>query len=169
MIDSRALPRFRKRLALLRHRPESPRFFSRRLVERRQESAHALIPAGDSRNHQIADHQRSRRRVVIQLPVRHHRIPQHRAREPVQRDEVRVIHHHEQPIARNRHSAVEPSAGISVQILRPIPQEVPNLPPRPRVERIAFVPARDVHQPTHHHRRRFRWRSVRQIENPLRC
>ena len=100
MVDSRTPPGFRKRLAFLRHRPESPGFFSGGLIECRDESAHALIASRDPGDHQVADNQTeptSRYSSASNPPS-----PFPRGSAPVnrfKRDDMRVIHHHKQAIS----------------------------------------------------------------------
>ena len=75
MIDAFPLPGVRTRLATFRHRPEAPHLFAGRLVERRQESAHAFVAARRSRDDEVADRQRRAGGVVVLAPVGHLGVP----------------------------------------------------------------------------------------------
>ena len=107
----------------LRHGPETPRFLAGRLIEGGQEAADALVAARDPRHHQVADDQRRGRRAVVQPPVRHRRVPQQRAGEAVERDEMRVVGDHEDAIAGHGNAAVDAARGVAGEPLRARPRD----------------------------------------------
>ena len=158
----------RSRLAALRHRPEAPDFLAGRLIECRQESPHALVAAGRAGDDEVADRQGSAGRVVVLAPVGHLGVPAQRAGHPVERDDVRVIRHHEDLVAGDRHAAIGAAGGVADEAFRARPLIPPDLPARARVERVALVRARHVHHAARDDRRDLQRRGVRQAEDPLR-
>ena len=102
------------------------------LIECRHEPAHAFIAAGRPRDHQITDRQRRAGGVVVLPPVRHLRVPQQRAGMTVERDDVRVIGHHEHAVAGDADAAVDAAGRIADQPLRPRTLVMPDLTPAAR-------------------------------------
>ena len=98
-------------LAGLRHGPEPPDLLAGLLIVRGDEAVGAVLAAGHAGDHEVARGQRRRRRRVVLAPVGQRRVPQQLAGEAVQRDEVRVVGHHEHAIAGDRDAAVGVPAG----------------------------------------------------------
>ena len=113
-------------------RPEAPHFLARRLIERGQEAADALVAARRARDHEIADDERRGRRAVVlrqsAISVSQSSVP----REPVRRQEMRVIGHHEHAIAGDGNAAVDAAGGVAGEAFRARPLEVPDLAARCR-------------------------------------
>src|SRR5262249_20205681 len=127
MIEVAPLPRLRVRLSLFRGVPEAPDFLAGGLIEGGDKSARALVPTGRARDYKIADSQRRRGRVVILMPVGHLGLPQQLARETLQRDDVCVIGDHEDAVARQGHTAIDPAGCVADQAARAGPLVVPDL------------------------------------------
>ena len=160
VLDVLALPGLRSRLASLRHGPEAPHLLARRLIEGGQEAADAFVAARRAGDHQAADGQRRRGRAVVLAPVGHLGVPQQRAREAVEGDEVRVVGDHEHAVAGDGDAAVDAAGGVAGQALRARAPVVPDPPSGAGVERIALVGGGHVHDAVHHHRRHFQPRGV---------
>src|SRR5438067_10609038 len=102
------------------------------------------------------------------MPVRHFGIPELIAGVAVERHDVGVIAHHEEPIARDRDATVDASRCIAYKTARSRTLKVPDLPARARVERPALVRDRYVHEAAGDDRGAFQPRPVGHIEDPLR-
>ena len=168
MIDPLALPGFRTRLAALRRRPPAPHLFARRLIECGHESADAFVAARRARDDEVADGKRRAGRVVVLMPVRHLRFPEQGAGVFVQRDDVRVIGDHEEPIAGNGGAAIDAAGGVADEAFRARTLVVPDFPARSRVERIALVGGGDVHHAFGDDRRHLQTVRIAQAVHPLR-
>ena len=168
MRDALALPRLRRALARRRRGPEAPRFLPRLLVERRDEAAHAFVAARRAGDDQIAEGERRAGGVVVLMPVGHLRVPQQRAGEAVEADDVRMIGDHEHAIAGDRDAAIDAAGRVADEPLGARPLVVPDLAARAGVERVALVRARHVHHPADDDRRHLQPRRVGQAEDPLR-
>src|SRR5207249_8002888 len=94
-----AAPGFRQRLPGGRYGPEAPHSFSRGCLVSREEAAHSLISTGNARDNQILHNQRRGGRAVIFAGFRHLDIPEQLAVEPVKRDKMSVVGHHENTVA----------------------------------------------------------------------
>ena len=132
------------------------------------EAAHALVAAGDARNHQVAHRHRRAGGVVVLVPVGHLGFPEQRARGAVEGDEMGVVGRHEQAIAGHGHAAIDAARRHADQAARARPAVVPDLAAAAGVERVEVVGGGDVHHAVHDHRRHLQLRGVRQAENPVR-
>ena len=166
VVDVLPLPGLRAGLAALRHRPETPRLLARRLIEGRHEAADAFVAARGAGVHEAAHGERRRGRAVVLPPVGHLGVPQKRAREPVEGDDVSVIGDHEDAVAGNRHAAVDAARCVADQALRARAAVLPDPTSVAGVERIALVGGGDVHDPAHHDRGHLQARGARQGEDP---
>jgi hypothetical protein len=147
------LPGLRLRFTGTRNGPEAPGFLARRLIVGGDETAHAFVAARCPGHDEIADDERRAGRVVILAPVGHLGFPDQRPRKSIERDDVRVIGDHEQAIARDRHAAVDAARGVPDETLGSWTAIVPDFAARARVEGIALVRGRHIHDAVHDHRR----------------
>ena len=142
MFDVLALPRFRSRLAWLRHRPEPPDFFAGLLVERSDETVRPVLAAGDTGDEQVARRQGRGRSGVVLLPIIEHGFPQHVTGEAVERQDVRAIGFEKETIAGNADTAIRASRGDAG---RARPLELPDHSAGSRIEgKAAFAELRGV-------------------------
>ena len=166
MFDVGARPCFRAGLARLRHRPEPPRFLSRFGVERGNEPADALVAARRSDDHQLAHDQRRRRGAVVLARIRHARFPHQFAREPVQREQLRIVGDDEEAAARDRRAAIDAGRRVAGEPFRSRTLEVPDAPARAGIERVAFVHGGDIHDAVDDDRRDLEPGGVGKREDP---
>ena len=152
----------------LRHRPESPRFFSGGLIVRGEKPANALLAAGGPGNDEVTDDQRRRRGVVVLPPVRHFGIPQQFARESIEREQVRMIRHHEYALARNRDTSVDAPGGIADETFGARLLKAPDLAAVACIERVTLVRAGDVHDAVDDNRRHLQAQRRRDGIDPFR-
>ncbi len=109
VVDVLALPGFRTRLAALGDSPESPHFFSGRLIERNDESVGPVLAPGDAAQHQpVRQRQRCRRCEIVQPRIRDFGLPQQLSIKAIERDDVRILCVHEDATARHSRAAIEP-------------------------------------------------------------
>ena len=168
MCDAASLPCFRSRLPRRRHRPEAPHLFAGGLIKGGEEAAHAFVATGRAGDHEVADHERRARGVVVLTPVRHLRFPQQRTRRAVERDDVRMIGHHEHAIARDGDASVDTAGRVADEPLGSWTRIVPDPASRSGVDRVTLICARDVHHAVHDDRCHLQRRGIRKAEGPLR-
>src|SRR5262245_13537567 len=85
----------------------------------------------------------------------------------VERDDVRMISHHENAITRYAHATIDSTSSIADQPFGSRPLVMPDFAAAARVERIAFVGTRDVHDAVDHDWCYLQTRCIRETENPL--
>src|SRR5690348_12890320 len=145
MFDAFALPRLGAGLTGQRSGPEAPGFFAGVLIVGGDETTRALIAAGGAGDHEVADSERSRGAVVVQMPIGHFGFPEQLAVEAVEGDHVGVVGEHEDAVACPGDPAVEAEGGVASDASGASALIVPNLAAGAGIERPAFVGARDVH------------------------
>ena len=165
VLDVLALPGLRSRLARLRHGPEAPDLLAGLLIVRGDEAVGAVLAARDAGDDQVAGGQRRRRGRVVLAPVVELGVPQQLAGEAIERDDVRVVGHHEDAIAGDRRAAVRAAAAHA---LRARPLVVPDPPPAAGVERVALVRRGHVHDAVDDDRRALQPAGVGNGEHPSR-
>ena len=100
----------------------------------------------------------------------HLRIPQLLAREPIERQEMRVVGHHERFVAADRDAAIGADAAFAENALVPRLAVGPELAPGRRVERVDLVPPGHIHDAVLHDGRRLkRARIARNRKHPCRA
>ncbi len=84
----------------------------------------------------------------------------------MQRDQVRIIRHHENPITQHGHAAIGSFGRIPGHLFRPLPLVVPNRPSRLRIQREYLVRPGYEHHSIHDDRRHLQDEMI-DGENPL--
>src|SRR5262245_14448799 len=87
----------------------------------------------------------------------------------VERDDVRMISHYENAITCHAHATIDSTSSIADQPLGSRPLVMPDFAAGARVERIAFVGTRDVHDAVDHDRCYLQTWCIGETENPLCC
>ena len=99
------------------------------------------------------------------MPVGELRVPEHGACRAIERQQVRVVGHHEDALTGDDGAAVRAAARDP---FRPRTLEVPDGTPAPGVQCERLVRRRHVHQAVEHHGRTLERAGVRNREDPLR-
>ncbi len=165
VLDVLPLPRLRSGLARLGHGPEPPDLLAGLLIVRGDETVRAVLAARHAGDDEIARRERRRRGRVVLAPVVELGVPQQLAREPIERDDVRVVGDHEHAIAGDTGAAVRAALHHA---LRARPLVVPDPPAAARVERVALVGRRHIHDPVDDDRRHLQVAGVGNREHPAR-
>src|SRR5947209_14179376 len=138
MLDGRALPGLRTRLARQGNGPEAPDLFAGYGIPRGDEAPRALFASGSYRYDQVMGDQRGGGGVVDLEPVRHFGFPDQIAGEAIERNQVGVIGDHEQTVAQPCDAAIESAGRVADQAFGARPLKMPDLPAGPGVDRPAF-------------------------------
>ena len=146
----------------------APDLFAGGLIVGGEESSHALFAAGGAGDDEVFDSQHGAGGVVVLAVVGHLGVPENRAGEAVEGDQVGVVCLHEDAVAGHRDAAViAGGAGVADEALRGGARELPELGSRTGVERDDGVGVGDVHDTVMHLGRALQSRGVRDRENPL--
>ena len=119
VLERLADPGLRSFLAALRNRVPAPHALAGRRAIGIEKAARAFFAAGDARPR--ADRRRASGGEVelYDSTMRSHfRVPQLLAREPVECQEMRVVGHHERPVAADRDAAIGADAAFAEDALR---------------------------------------------------
>ena len=167
MLERLADPGFRSFFTALRNRIPPPHAFAGRRAIGIEKAARAFFAARDAHDEQIAHGQRWRRGTVRVGMRSHFRIPQLLSGEPVEGQKMRVVGHHERPVAADRDAAIGADAAFAEDAFGTGLAVGPDLAAGRRVEREDFVRARHVHDAVLHDGRRLhRSRIAGNLKNP---
>ena len=155
-------------LAWFRNGPESPDLLAGFGIPGSDKSPRALFTTGGSGYDEIAGDERSRRSVVVLVPICHLAFPDEFSGVAVRCKQMRVVRHHKQSIAEPSDTAVHALRCVSHEALRTLPLKMPDFAARPGVQSPALVGAGYVHESLNHNGSCFGAGHVFHRENPLR-
>ena len=107
---------------------EAPRALAGLRVVRVDESADAVLGAGDADDHLVLDDERREGHRVAGAVIDELDVEQHAAGLHVERDQMRIERPHEQPIAEDAEAAVD-GAAAQLQLFGQLTPVAPDLPP----------------------------------------